>query len=729
MKKKLLSLALVLTMALTLLPTAALATHQTTCQLKDEGYKWEVDPNNANVHRQLCSECASIGDTHAPTGDWAQDGTDASKHTRTCGVCQLVESVGHTFGDWTPDENTSKDPGAGGEKVDGQHERTCTVCGAKETGAHTAIQKDGKDQFFCGDGILFPLVNCFPKCSVCDSLFWGEFRQTHIYKDGKCQFCGTAQPSLRPAAAFTSLEMTSATQTELKVSLTNISKAMTLKAILTDSTTFPGDNPGHIASTPVEVAANAASATFTFTDVPAASYYITVSPTAQGQPNLYSELADPENPPAPHTLKAYQAPSTPDKPTTPDKPSTDSQGIPVASEVKSPAQAEAAVNTLKNTGAAVLQDRLMKSASAITSFKALDDAVQSASGIHVTKSVTASAPSVVLTHAVTVTGAAFNAPAGASVSLVLSAPSRTYDAVAGYQVGMTLTGVHDPIRLDVPVIITLPLPSDLDAETVTVLHYHGGVTTPETITPAVSSDTILFTVTGFSDFVITGQRKTSTGGSSGGQQRPDGSAGGDPAASASGGWQYLGGGAGRNPYSASLDAAMPAILSVLNGTSLFPDVHATHWAVNEIRWARDNGLMNGYESGNFRPWAATTRQQFWMILARLAGTRPADMAAAREWAMSAGVSDGTNPHGALSRQQLVAMLYRFAKSQGADVSASAGLGRYADSAVVAPYAKEALSWAVAKNIVGGDSKGNLNPEGTATRAHFAVFLYRFDRAR
>jgi hypothetical protein len=101
------------------------------------------------------------------------------------------------------------------------------------------------------------------------------------------------------------------------------------------------------------------------------------------------------------------------------------------------------------------------------------------------------------------------------------------------------------------------------------------------------------------------------------------------------------------------------------------------------------------------------------------------MEAARQWAVNTGVSDGTNPHGVLSRQQLVTMLYRFAKTRGADVSASAKLGGYADSRAVASYAKDAFSWAVAKGIVGGDANGRLNPENTATRAHFAVLLYRY----
>ena len=36
-----------------------------------------------------------------------------------------------------------------------------------------------------------------------------------------------------------------------------------------------------------------------------------------------------------------------------------------------------------------------------------------------------------------------------------------------------------------------------------------------------------------------------------------------------------------------------------------------------------------------------------------------------------------------------------------------------------------MQWSVANNIVAGTTNGTLNPTGTATRAQFAVILYRF----
>ena len=157
----------------------------------------------------------------------------------------------------------------------------------------------------------------------------------------------------------------------------------------------------------------------------------------------------------------------------------------------------------------------------------------------------------------------------------------------------------------------------------------------------------------------------------------------------------------------------------------FRDVPDGFWAEDEIAWAYENGYMNGNTATTFNPNGTVTRQQLWMILARLSGERPASFAEARTWAMDNGVSDGTNPGNAVSRQQLVTILYRYAALKGYRISGAADLTAFPDHASVAAYATDAMSWSVANGIVGGTAQGTLNPTGTATRAQFAVILYRF----
>ena len=158
---------------------------------------------------------------------------------------------------------------------------------------------------------------------------------------------------------------------------------------------------------------------------------------------------------------------------------------------------------------------------------------------------------------------------------------------------------------------------------------------------------------------------------------------------------------------------------------LFTDVTESYWAYGEIRWAYENGYIKGSTATTFNPGGTITRQQVWMILARIAGENPASMAEAKAWAIANGVSDGSNPGGSVTRQQLVTILYRFAGQNGYDTTARADLSGYPDVATVASYATEAMAWAVAEGIIGGTAQGTLNPAGTASRAQFAVILYRY----
>ena len=157
----------------------------------------------------------------------------------------------------------------------------------------------------------------------------------------------------------------------------------------------------------------------------------------------------------------------------------------------------------------------------------------------------------------------------------------------------------------------------------------------------------------------------------------------------------------------------------------FTDVSGSYWAYEEIAWAYEKGLMGGRTSTLFQPEGTMTRQQVWMILARLSGANPANMAEAKAWARQNGVTDGSNPGAAVTRQQLVTLLYRYAEMMGYSVEGKADLSAYPDVASVSGYAAAPMAWAVGNNVVSGSNEGYLNPGVTASRAQFAVILWRF----
>lgn len=126
----------------------------------------------------------------------------------------------------------------------------------------------------------------------------------------------------------------------------------------------------------------------------------------------------------------------------------------------------------------------------------------------------------------------------------------------------------------------------------------------------------------------------------------------------------------------------------------YPDVQEGDWYSGAVQFVTEEKLMTGTGKG-FEPNAATTRAMLWTILARMDGadtnSTGAWYAAAQDWAVKHGVSDGTSSDGKITREQLATMLYRYAQSRGlvkADVQGD--LSAFTGSASVSPYAVEAM---------------------------------------
>ena len=91
----------------------------------------------------------------------------------------------------------------------------------------------------------------------------------------------------------------------------------------------------------------------------------------------------------------------------------------------------------------------------------------------------------------------------------------------------------------------------------------------------------------------------------------------------------------------------------------YPDVQAGDWYSGAVQFVTEEKLMTGTGKG-FEPNAATTRAMLWTILARMDGTDTnstgAWYAAAQDWAVKHGVSDGTSPDGKITRDASVRVL-------------------------------------------------------------------------
>ena len=175
----------------------------------------------------------------------------------------------------------------------------------------------------------------------------------------------------------------------------------------------------------------------------------------------------------------------------------------------------------------------------------------------------------------------------------------------------------------------------------------------------------------------------------------------------------------------------------------FLDVNEGDWFYDAVVYAYQNELMDGVGGNRFAPNSETTRAQLVTILYRLegqpvvSGDLPFTDVEAGTWYTNAvgwaaqngivnGVGDDTfAPGNDLTREQLVTILYRYAETKGYDVSASADLAGYPDGEEIQAYAREAMAWAVAENIIQGMEDDTLKPAGNASRAQIATILMRF----
>lgn len=178
----------------------------------------------------------------------------------------------------------------------------------------------------------------------------------------------------------------------------------------------------------------------------------------------------------------------------------------------------------------------------------------------------------------------------------------------------------------------------------------------------------------------------------------------------------------------------------------FADVPSGAWCYDAVTYLSANGWMLGTtKEPAFGPDGAVTRGMLVQTLYRMSGSPAgaktaafADVKAgspyadAVDWAAAAGILSGYGndlfgPQDPVSRQQLAVILYRYAAYRGYDTAASQDLSGYADWSSVANWARDAVKWAGASNIIQGTGGALLSPADGATRAQLAVVLTRFCR--
>ena len=171
----------------------------------------------------------------------------------------------------------------------------------------------------------------------------------------------------------------------------------------------------------------------------------------------------------------------------------------------------------------------------------------------------------------------------------------------------------------------------------------------------------------------------------------------------------------------------------------FADVREGAWYYDAVRFVSENGLMDGYGSGQFGVTDNLSRAQLAQILFNKEGrpvvnyllqyedvTTGTWYTEAVRWATSQGIAGGYGngnfgPNDPITREQLAVMLWRYAGSPAATNNEL----HFNDTDVINGFALEALHWAVENGIINGYSDGRLSPQGRATRAQVAQMLKNF----
>lgn len=119
-------------------------------------------------------------------------------------------------------------------------------------------------------------------------------------------------------------------------------------------------------------------------------------------------------------------------------------------------------------------------------------------------------------------------------------------------------------------------------------------------------------------------------------------------------------------------------------TAPFPDVPVGSWYCQPIQWAKQIGIIEGYDDGDFRPMMDMPREQIALIMYRYAQYLNY-------------ITDGTG----------------------------ANTDQFPDYNETPVGCKPAMKWAIKKYMLVGRDNGKLMPNAAATRAELATCLHRF----
>ena len=176
----------------------------------------------------------------------------------------------------------------------------------------------------------------------------------------------------------------------------------------------------------------------------------------------------------------------------------------------------------------------------------------------------------------------------------------------------------------------------------------------------------------------------------------------------------------------------------------FPDVPEDAWYYEGVEYCCKQGYIMGTDKGIFDPNGKLTREQFVVILARIAGAKLSEYTEstftdvnAESWYGPSviwasengyvnGVGEGRFGVGeAMTRETVAVMLHRYSNDEGIYTDM---LTEYSDHGSVSKWARVAVNWAVNNGILGSTNTNTLifSPKMSLTRAQAAKIFMSYD---
>lgn len=176
--------------------------------------------------------------------------------------------------------------------------------------------------------------------------------------------------------------------------------------------------------------------------------------------------------------------------------------------------------------------------------------------------------------------------------------------------------------------------------------------------------------------------------------------------------------------------------------TVFEDVKKSEWYFDAVYYVYSNGIMTGYDLAHFGPADQLSRGQLATILYRMAGSPEVTYSEVFPdvpdgqfytlpvlWAKQSGIINGYEdgnfgPNDNITREQIAVFLHNYSNYKGNVTAQNAVIEDFPDASAVSTWAVESMQWAVANGIITG-SGGQLKPIDNAARAECAAMMQRF----